>query len=80
MNCYIFKSSKVIVHYWVHFPASESIMILCTDRAALDVAVTRIGELGINANCEGYSKPALLHLDSLGFESDYMCEVNLQCE
>jgi len=68
------------VYHCVHFPASESIMILCTDRAPLDVAVTRIGELGINVNCEGYSKPALLHLDSPGFESDYVCEVNLECE
>ena len=55
-------------------------MILCTDRGPLDIAVTRIGELGINANCEGYSAPALLHLDSTGFESDYVCEVNLEFE
>ena len=44
------------MYYWVHFLANESIMILCTDRAPLDVAVTRTGELGIIANCEGYSK------------------------
>jgi hypothetical protein len=68
------------VYYRVHFPASESIIILCTDRAPLDTVVTRIGEWGINANCERYSKPALLHLDSLGFEGDYMCEVSLECE
>jgi len=68
------------VYYWVHLPASESIMILCTDRALLDITVKRIRELGINANCEGYCKPALLHLDSPGFESDYVCEVNLECE
>jgi hypothetical protein len=49
-------------------------------QSSTDVIVTRIGELGINDNCEGYSKPALLHLDSPWFESDYMCEVNLECE
>lgn len=67
------------MYYWVHFRASES-MILCTDRVPLDVAVTRTGDLGIIANCEGYSKSAWLHLESPGFENDFVCEINLECE
>jgi hypothetical protein len=54
------------------FPSSESVTILCTGRAPVDVAVTRIGKLGISANCKGCSKSALFHLDTPGFDSDLM--------
>jgi hypothetical protein len=66
--------------YWIFFPTSESLTILYSDRAPVDVDVTRTGKLGISANCKGFSKSTLLHVDSLGFESDFMSEVNLKYE
>jgi hypothetical protein len=44
---------------------SESIAIHCTDRASVDVALTGVDKLGINANCRDYSKSALLQTHSV---------------
>ena len=40
---------------WIYFvPLSESVTILCTDKPPVGVLVSRIGKLGISANCKGY--------------------------
>jgi hypothetical protein len=51
---------------WIYFiPTSESIAILCTGRAPVNVALTGMGKLGININCRGYSESALLQTRSV---------------
>jgi hypothetical protein len=51
---------------WIYFiPTHESIEILCSDRTPVDVTLTGIGKLAINANCKGYSKSAVLQTHSI---------------
>jgi hypothetical protein len=45
---------------WIHFvPKREGITILCGDRPPIDIVVSGIGKLGINANCKGFGKSAV---------------------
>ena len=49
-------------------------MILCGDRSPIDIVVSGVGKLGINANCKGFGKSALfqthsiLNLGAAGYE------------
>jgi hypothetical protein len=70
---------------WIYFvPKSEGITILCGDRPPINIAVSGIGKLGINANCKGFGKSALfqthsiLNPDTAGYESDFLSKVNLE--
>jgi hypothetical protein len=46
---------------WIYFaPSEESVTILCTDNAPVNVAVTGIGKLILNIGCKGYTSFALL--------------------
>jgi hypothetical protein len=69
---------------WIYFvPNSESITILCADRSLLDIVVTGIGKLGIDANCKGFGQSAhfqthsILNVDNAGYESDFLFSVPL---
>jgi hypothetical protein len=45
---------------WIYFvPTSESITVLCMAAHLVDVIVSGIGKLGINAICKGFGKAAL---------------------
>ena len=70
---------------WIYFiPTSESITILCTDKPPVDVMVSGIGKLGINAECKGYGKSAVFQTHSIldvsgtGYESGFMSSVRLE--
>jgi hypothetical protein len=70
---------------WISFvPTSESITILCEDKAPIDVLVPGIGKLGIHENCKGFGRSAhfqthaILNLDTPGYGSDFMSKVNLE--
>ena len=72
-------------HEWIYFvPSSESITILCMEKPPVDVIVSGIGKLGINANCKSYGKSALFQTHSIldasnqGYESDFMSKVHLE--
>jgi hypothetical protein len=46
---------------WIFFiPIRESITILCTGRAPVDMALRGTGKLGINSTCRGYSRSVML--------------------
>jgi hypothetical protein len=67
---------------WVYFvPRSETVTILCGERPPVDVVITGIGKLLIEANCKGYGKSALFqthsvsNLDTPGYESDFLSTV-----
>jgi hypothetical protein len=69
---------------WIYFvPSSESITVLCTDKAPIDVVLTGIGKLDITSGCRGYSKIALLQtqsviaINSSEYENDLMSKANL---
>jgi hypothetical protein len=58
--------TELVNNEWIYFiTTSESIAILCTDRAPVDVALIRMGQLGINTNDRGYSKSPLLQKHSV---------------
>jgi len=70
---------------WIYFvPKSEGITILCGDRSPIDIVVSGVGKLGINANCKGFGKSALfqthsiLNMGAAGYESDFLSKVNLE--
>jgi hypothetical protein len=69
---------------WIYFvPTSESITILCSDKAPIDILVSGIGKLGIHENCKGFGRSAhfqthaILNLDNPGYDSDFLSKVNL---
>jgi hypothetical protein len=64
---------------WIYFvPTSESITILCVADPLVDVIVSGIGKLGINAISKSFGKAALfqthsiVNVDNPGCESDFM--------
>jgi hypothetical protein len=61
--------------------SSESITVLCTDKAPIDVVLTGIGKLGFTSECRGYSKIALLQthiaINSSEYENDLMSKANI---
>jgi hypothetical protein len=65
-------------------PTSESITILCADKAPIDVLVSGIGKLGIHENCKGFGRSAhfqthaILNQYNPGYESDFMSKVDLE--
>ena len=77
--------TKLATNEWIYFvPKSEGITILCGDRPPINIEVSGIGKLGINANCKGFGKSALfqthsiLNPDASGYESDFLSRVNLE--
>jgi hypothetical protein len=70
---------------WIYFvPKSEAITILCGSRPPVDVTVSGIGKLGIDAQCKGFGKSAIfqthsiVNADTKGYESDFLSRVNLE--
>jgi len=70
---------------WIYFvPTIESVKILCTDKPPVDVIVSRVGKLGISADCKGDGKSALFQTHSIldksnpGYERDFMSRVHLE--
>jgi hypothetical protein len=70
---------------WIYFiPKSEGITILCGNRPPVDITISGIGKLGINADCKGFRKSALfqtqsvLNLETTGYESDFLSRVPLE--
>jgi hypothetical protein len=46
---------------WIYFaPIEESVTILCTDRDPVDVALTGVGKLTLDAGCKGYTSIAFM--------------------
>jgi hypothetical protein len=46
---------------WLYFaPDAESVTILCCDKNPLDLIITGVGKITLNAGCKGYSSFALL--------------------
>jgi hypothetical protein len=50
----------------------------------VNITVSGIGKLGINADCKGFGKPALfqthsiLNVGSTGYDSDFLSTVHLE--
>jgi hypothetical protein len=61
---------------WIYFvPTSESITILCPDKAPIDVMISGIGKLGIHENCKGFGT---CRYNSIKTEKPILCIDNLR--
>ena len=54
------------------------------ETSPIDIVVSGVSKLGINANCKGFGKSALfqthstLNMNAAGYESDFLSKVNLE--
>jgi len=54
------------------------------ETSPIDIVVSGVSKLGINANCKGFGKSALfqthstLNMNAAGYESDFLSKVHLE--